>query len=208
MTSSQPIRRSTPVAMLALASILVASPIVAQESTTRGLSLGAHLSAATLAVEDDDRSEAAGGGIRIGYGFNRIVTIFAQIDGAKFDVDPDGQLAGDWAMAHVDLGARFHFANSLRWWVPYLEAAFTARAVEVSDAEIGGETAEDVSFSGGAFTVGGGLMAYVTETLALDVNLAFSGGEFSEVNVGAVSFGALDLDASSSRLGIGMVWWP
>ena len=39
-------------------------------------------------------------------------------------------------MAHADLGARFHFASTLRRWVPYLQAAVSGRGVTVSGLEI------------------------------------------------------------------------
>jgi hypothetical protein len=51
-------------------------------------------------------------------------------------------------------------------------------------------------------------MAYFTETFALDVELAWSGGEFTEVDVGSISVTSLDIDANSSRLSIGIAWWP
>jgi hypothetical protein len=179
-----------------------------QESTTRGFTLGGHLSGASLTVEDGERNDAGGAGVRIGYGINRIVTLYLQLDGAEFDVDPDDGLGGKWTMGHGDIGARFHFANSLRSWVPYLEAALTGRVVSVTDAAVDGEEAPDVSFNGGAFTFGGGIMYYFTETLALDVELALSGGEFVEVEIGTVSVSSLDLDAASSRFSVGLAWWP
>ena len=190
------------------ATFLAFAPGEAQESTTRGFTLGVHAQGSSLTVEDGDQNSAGGGGVRVGYGLNRSVTLYAQFDGAKFDVRESNAVSGDWTMGHVDLGARFHFANSLRSWVPYLEAAFTGRVVEVTNAIVDGAEAPDVSFNGGAFTVGGGLMAYFTETFALDVELAWSGGEFTEVEVGSISVTSLDIDANSSRLSIGIAWWP
>lgn len=183
-------------------------PVAAQESTTRGLNLGFHLQAAALSVEGADSDGGGGAGIRVGYGFNRIVTGFLQIDGSSIETENAPQLSGEWAMAHVELGVRFHFANSLRSWVPYLEVAAGARAVSAKDAQVTSGTREDVTFNGGAFTFGGGLDVYVTETLALDVGLLFSSGEFNEIEVGAVSVGNLDIDATSSRFSVGLVWWP
>ena len=180
----------------------------AQESTTRGFTLGVHASGASLTVEDGDRNSAGGGGIRVGYGVNRRFTLFLQLDGAQFDVNESEQVEGQWTMGHVDLGARFHFANSLRSWVPYLQAAITPRVVEVADALVDGSESPDISFNGGAFSVGGGLMVYFTETLALDVQLTWSGGEFTEIDVGAVSVGSLDIDAQSTRFSVGVAWWP
>jgi hypothetical protein len=191
-----------------VATFLAFTPGAAQESTTRGFTLGVHAQGSSLTVEGGDQNSAGGGGVRVGYGLNRIVTLYAQFDGAQFDVLESNAVSGDWTMGHVDVGARFHFANSLRSWVPYLEAAFTGRVVEVTNAIVNDAEVPDVSFNGGAFTVGGGLMAYFTETFALDVELAWSGGEFTEVDVGSISVTSLDIDANSSRLSIGIAWWP
>lgn len=184
------------------------TPLHAQQSTTRGFNLGVQLQGAAIVFQNDREDSGGGIGIRAGYGFNRIVTAFLEIDGAAIDVANSPDLTGDWAMAHVDIGARFHFANALRRWVPYLEAAFTSRVVGVNEGTANGNTVRDVSFNGGAFTGGGGLNIYLSRTVALDVNLKVSGGEFTNVNVGAVSVGGLDIDAASRRLGLGVVWWP
>lgn len=183
------------------------SPLAGQESTTRGLNLGFHLQGASLSIEGDDTAdEGSGAGIRVGYGINRIVTLFADLDGAAITVEDAENLEGDWRIGHVDLGARFHFANSLRWWVPFLEAALGFRTVEVED--VGPNQEETVTFSGASFSVGGGMDFYFTESLALDLGLRFTGGEFNEIEIGSISVGDLDIDASSGRFNLGIIWWP
>ena len=195
---------------LALSLVVAAAAAVqpraaeAQVSTTRGWSFGAHLVGASLTVEDEDADGGGGLGLRAGYGFNRTVTAFLSVDGIAFDADnaPD-EVQGDWTMAHVDLGARFHLANALRRWVPWLEAAVGARTVSLDSEE-----EEDVSFTGGSFTVGGGLDVYLRQTFALELGLRFTGGEFTDVEVGNVTVEGLDLDATSVRVGLGVTWWP
>jgi len=193
---------------LALLGATVA-PAHAQVSTTRGWSLGFQLQGATLNVEGEGSDGGGGAGLRAGYGLNRIVTLFVAFDGASVEADnaPD-DVSGKWTLGHVDVGARFHFANALRRWVPYLEAAVGARVVSLEDAIIDGENRADVSFNGSAFTVGGGLAVYLKQTLSLDVGVKFSSGEFTDIEVGAVSVSGLDIDAKSYRLGLGLTWWP
>jgi hypothetical protein len=197
-----------PAAFAMTALFLAASSASSQVSTTRGLSLGFHLGGASLAVEGGDASGGGGGGIRVGYGLNRVITLYAQLDGAQVDVQNSDALAGSWSLAHADIGARFHFANSLRRWVPYLQAAFSTRAVSVNEATANEESVGDVSFSGGAFTFGGGLMFYLSRTWALDADLAFTSGEFTSIDVGSFSVDGLDVDAQSTRFNIGVTWWP
>ena len=120
----------------------------------------------------------------------------------------DAEVEGTWTMGHGDLGVRFHFANSLRSWVPYLQVALSARGVSVDDALIAGNPETDVGFYGGAFSIGGGIMFYFNETLAADLQLMGSGGRFERVRIDNVTIDALEFDASSARLNLGVAWWP
>ena len=193
--------------LAALTCFVLPGAAAAQESTTRGFNLGFHLSGASLKVGDDERSNAGGGGILVGYGVNRTIMIFAQFDGAEFDVQ-NTDVEGKWTMGHGDLGVRFHFANSLRRWVPYLQAALSGRVVSVSDATVNQQAETEVSLTGGAFTLGGGLLVYLKQTLALDLQVAWSGGDFTEVSVGNLTVSGLNLEAQSSRFNVGLSWWP
>ncbi len=202
-----PSRRAL-VALVLASSALLPGKAAAQLSTTRGLSLGAYLQGTSLTIEGGDVNSGGGLGLRAGYGFNRIVTGFLHIDGAKIDVPDGSDLIGEWGLAHGEIGARFHFANSLRRWVPYLETSVGARAVTVKNASVEGEDANSVSFNGGAFTVGGGLNTFFNKSLSLDVSLRWTGGKFSEIDLGSVAVRNLDIDAASFRFGVGLVWWP
>ena len=195
------------VALLALAASLAASPAVAQRSTTRGFTVGAHLQGASLTVEEGDPDGGGGFGARVGYGFNRRFTGYFETDAIVFDVaNPD--FGGYWSMVHVDVGVRYNFANSLRRWVPFLEGAIGARAVQVDDARVNGDSVGELNFTGGAFSLGGGVSFFATEKLALETVMKFSGGTFEQVDVGNVSVNNLDIDASSFRFKIGLAWWP
>lgn len=203
MRSIWPLLAITP----GLVASLAATAAAAQNSTTRGFSVGAHLQAASLTVEDDDPAGGGGLGVRAGYGFNRNFTVYLEADGIAFDVE-NPELEGEWAMAHVDLGVRYNFANSLRRWVPFLDAAIGARAVSVDDATSDGADVGTLTFNGGALSVGGGISFFVSQTFALETLVKFTGGKFEEIEVGDVAVRNLDIDASSFRLKLGVSWWP
>jgi hypothetical protein len=194
-------------ASFVLVAALTAAPAAAQKSTTRGFNLGGHLQAASLTVEDDDPAGGGGIGLRLGYGFDRRFMPYLEVDGITFDVE-NPELEGEWTMAHVDLGVRFHFANSLRRWVPYLDAAIGARAVSVEDATSDGEDVGEVTFSGGAFSLGGGVAFFTSEKFSLETGVKFTGGTFEQIDIGDVSVRNLDIDASSFRFKLGVSWWP
>jgi len=202
--------RSTSVllaAMLAITASVAVTPAAAQKSTTRGFSIAAHLQGASLQIEDDDPSGGGGLGVRVGYGFNRRFTGYLELDGIGFDVE-NPELEGEWTMGHADLGVRFNFANSLRRVVPFLDAAIGGRAVSVEDATSDGEDVGTVTFSGGAFSLGGGVSFFTSEKFAIETLVKFTGGTFEQIDVGDVSVRNLDIDASSFRFKIGVSWWP
>jgi len=180
----------------------------AQESTTRGFVVGLHGSGASLSVEGEDRNDAGGGGLFVGYGLNRRFSLFAQVDGARFDEQSTGTVEGDWTLAHFDLGVRFHFANSLRSWVPFLQAAVGRRSVNVLDPIVEGDAEEEVDISGASLTLGGGVAFYLSRAWSLELGLMLTGGEFNTLRVNNVSVSGFDLDATSSRLNLGVRWWP
>lgn len=195
-------------ALVLLAALAASPPLQAQESTTRGFNVGAHISGQSLTPQDGDRSNTGGLGIILGYGFNRNFELFLQFDGGQFDV-ANAAVEGDWTMVHGDLGVRYHFANSLRTWVPYVQAAFTGRDVSVTNGRVHQDTqSEDITLSGTAITLGGGILFYFNETLAADLQLALSGGRFTDIKVGTVTSNNADLDAQSTRFNVGVSWWP
>ena len=135
-------------------------------------------------------------GFWIGYGLNRIVTPY--LGGAYADVRSRGLEAFDrLTFSHVDLGVRLHLAGRRRW-VPYGDLALTFW--RISDVlRNGHRSATDVT-SAPTLGVGGGIAIYLSESWALDLNVKTARGRFS----GAAPL----LDAASSRLGVGLAWWP
>jgi len=188
-------------------SLVAAGTASAQESTTRGFNVGLHLGGASITVEDGDRHGGGGGGLWIGYGFNRTVQLFVQLDGSEIDVT-DSDVQGKWTMGHGDLGVRFHFANSLRSWVPYLQAAITGRVVGVDNPTINGSSEPDAALVGGGLTLGSGMLVYFSETFAMDIQADWTGGTFTQLEYDNVTIKNLDLDAQSARFNVGVSWWP
>ena len=194
---------------LCLGSVVGAS---AQQSTTQGLVLALDIGGAAASFQDTPRDTAGLVGGRVGYGFNRVLTLYA---GAyETDIDVRGFEGFDKVtFGHVDFGMRLHWANSRRWWVPYADLTITSWPV--SDVlENGEQTTTD--FTGAASGVGGGVAIYLSEAWALDVNIKRAKGLFKDVPVGNIltegheqhSHTFIDLGAESTRFTVGLSWWP
>ena len=182
----------------------------AQPSRTQGWVAGVHSGAAAVSFESDPSDGAALVGARIGHGIDPVVAPYVGV--AYAAIDSRGLEAFDSVtFGYVDLGVRLHLAHDRRW-VPYGDLAMTFWPV--TDVIEQDERAADF-MSMPILGVGGGLLIYLSEARALDVNVKWGQGTFENVPAGVVPAhraraepGALfDLDAASVRLAVGISWW-
>jgi opacity protein-like surface antigen len=129
--------------------------------------------------------------------------VSAQIDVAVVTVSGDDQ----YALAHADLGARWSFADPRRAWVPHLDAAITGRAAGQTITD--GARSVDVSLSGSAVSVGGGVQYFLTPKLALDGSVLWSFGKWERATVAGQSVDVPDSESfTSSRFNVGLKLYP
>ena len=196
---------------LLLASFLLGTPLAAAQSNTTGLYLGARLGGAgsnaeveiandlTVDLEDD------GGGLdlSVGYGVSRVVTLFGRVQGAAFDGRDD---LGDYGVGFFDLGARVHFGAGARRLVPYAEAALTGHGLTFENYF---GLAEDLTASGGALTLGGGVQYFLSPTVALDAGLGVTLGRLDQYEAdGDLEADLDDISLNSFRIGLGLAFYP
>jgi hypothetical protein len=203
------------IALSALALGVAAYPARAQGVTanTNGFMVNVHgqVAPAFTVKGDDINGEIAGklgggGGIQLGYGFSPRFMLVGNLDLAKQGSDVDG-LDGSLALAHVELGARMHFAMANRPYVPYVTALIGSRAFGAEVETAGGEK-QDMSLSGGVFSVGGGLQYFLSPKLAFDGSLLFGFGKMGKFEVDGDDED-IDVDNSlSTRLKFGLSWYP
>lgn len=202
------IRTVAMAAVLAAASI---TPAVAQPggpapaSDTRGLSLGLYLNGSALQFEDSDEAESGGGfSLHAGYGFTDHLAVFMRLNGAEIE---SSDVEGDsYALAHVDIGARYSFGGPAAALRPFVQGALNARAFAYDLGTEGTLEARGSGFSGGA-----GLEYFFSRSLAVEGALSFSSGTFSEGRVGDGEWVDLEdeaLDAVSTRVDLGITWHP
>ena len=187
-----------------------AAPAVAQgvapASSTKGFFVGAHLNGSSLTADDfnDETQDGGGAGLHLGYGFTSRLALVTEFTVAALD---DGN-GGDIGFGHFDLGLRYAWTSPTRRWVPSLELGVTGRALAQEDAVLDDGEPHDVSLSGAGFTVGGGIQYYVSPKLALGAMVKFTGGELDRFKVDNVSIDDLNIDASSTRVNLGITWYP
>lgn len=205
----QPPTRAFRAAGLLLASLLllfIAAEAHAQRgSNTQGIYLNVHLNGTSISYDEDefflqdDSHSGGGGGIEIGYGVTRLVTLYLGLNGSSISTDA---VEDAYTLAHVDLGAQFNFGAGRNRAVPYADVALTARQATI------GLVGDDLEIRGGGITLGGGLRYYLSRVLALDGGLALTFGTFSEIERGRVTIEIDDFSAVSARLAVGLSWYP
>lgn len=183
----------------------------AQPSRTEGWLAGVHSGAASVSFGSDPADGAALVGARIGRGLNPVVAPYVGV--AYAAIESRGLEAFDSVtFGYVDLGVRLHLVRGPRRWVPYGDLALTFWPV--TDVIENGERGAD--FTGmPPLGVGGGLLVYLSEARALDVNVKWGRGTVEGVPAGVVPAhgtrgrpdALLDLDAASVRLAVGLSWW-
>lgn len=195
---------------------------------TKGLMIGGHVTGTAIkfgeikesasdisTTASDDYESGPGGGVVVGWGLNKWLMIYAGLDIAKIklkgledfdDDEPFNVIPGDYALIHGDLGARFSFVRDNSSLVPYANVAVSSRDASV---EVLGE---EFTLHGVGVTLGGGLQYFFTPKLALDANLQFTAGKFSEAEAAGVK---VDLDkfaevknSNSARVNIGLRFYP
>ncbi len=174
-------------------------------SSTRGFNLGVSLSSTAAVVEDSDEADTGGGlGLRAGYGFSDNVSAFLGL--AVAAIQSEGLVDDQYALAHVDLGLRYSFGGPGSAFRPYVQGAYSGRAVSM---DLGSEGQLDMR--GNGFTGGLGLEYFVSPALAIEGGFSYTAGELSEGRLDGSEWVDLEdaaVDLGSGRLELGLSWHP
>lgn len=187
--------------IFALAFLAVPTELRAQEAVydTGGLVLGAALNGVAVQTEDEEELESGGGlTLQGGYGFGPL-TVFLRLGG---DAVTGASGGGDYSLAHVDLGGRYHLGGTSRWQ-PFLEAAYSGRAVTFD--------AIDLDARGAGITLGGGLFYFIAPAFSLGATLDYTFGDFEEARVSEgewVDLGSDAFSVTTTRVDLGVNWHP
>jgi hypothetical protein len=196
-------------------SVAKPAPVATPDGRRTGFVLGVYTMAApglSLSGADIDDGPfrtnfGPGGGVMIGYGFNRTFSGYASVDVAKQSAsDPD--IGGSFGLRHIELGARANLPYGSRTTVPYLTASYGRRSLGARVTDYFEGTEYDMRLSGGMFGVGGGVEHVISPTLAVDGGLSLGFGSFSHADIDGASGPFAVNGTTSVRLKIGMTWRP
>lgn len=188
-----------------------ARPAVRSEprTNTTNLMLGLSLNGSAVRADDLNSSTESGAGLaaQIGWGFTKNFALVFDASAARIET-----VGGDFDLAHVDIGGRWHFVSGSHGFVPFLEVGYSGRAAMENDVLMsdgaGNTFTGDLSIIGSGISFGGGLQYFVGQKWALGGTFKWTAGEFTQVKIDDLTIDGLGIDATSARFNMGLTWFP
>jgi hypothetical protein len=186
-----------------------ATPAPMPRANTNKLLLGLSFDASSIKSDDLNSSTESGAGMaaQLGWGFTKNFALVLDASAARI-----ASLNGDFDLAHVDVGGRWHFVSMRSGLVPFVEVGYSGRAATKQGALMtdgaGNMYTGDLSILGGGVSLGGGFHYFVAPTWAIGGALKWTTGQFSRVQFDNVSVDGFQIDATSARFNMGFTWFP
>ena len=187
-----------------IAATAIASPASAQRVVdTKGFYVGGGLNASSIKIDDSDIGDSdreSGGGFYFHAGWNFTPRLGAFIGGAAANISADD--GNDFLLGHADLGGRLSFPGASSF-LPYIEVAITAVSAEDEFED------QDVELSGTGATGAAGFNYFLSQKVALDLNVRYTVGEFNTVKIGDISISNDDgIGMNTARINLGLAYYP
>ena len=177
-------------------------------ANTSKLMLGLAFDASTIQSDDLTRSTESGAGLAALFGWGFTKNFAMVVDGSAARIS---SLDGDFNLAHVDVGGRWHFVSRSSV-VPFVEVGYSGRAASKQQALMsdgnGTMYAGDLKILGSGASLGGGFQYYPVPTMAIGGALKWTTGKFTRVQFDNVTVDGLSIDATSARFNMGFTWYP
>jgi hypothetical protein len=175
--------------------------------------IGGHSTAALGASVGDafgsiNTSTGLGGGVEVGYLVTPRLVAYAGLDIAKQPINEAG-LEGDFGLTHFEAGARFSFPMPRSKLLPYVGAWVGRRSLSTTVDDFVTGASSDLSMSGLAAGVSGGVQVFVSPKLALDGGVSVGVGKMGNVKVDGrrEDWGTPD-NTTTTRIRFGANWYP
>lgn len=185
--------------------LLAALPADGQvRSTPHGFMVGGNAQGVVVKPDTGEEDQGAGAGFDVAWGFRNGLSIF--ISGGAAKMQPEDEMLDSYTFGFGDFGVRYLFRNDDARLRPYAELAASTVHTEEENVDLGRLGVSDVTISGPALTVGGGLAFYFAPSTALDLGLRWSSGSFRTIEADGVTVTLEDddYDLTSYRARIGL----
>jgi opacity protein-like surface antigen len=184
------------VSLMALAILFTATTTLqaqngdAKTYETKGFYLNASLLGASWTVDNlsFDDEYGGGAGLKLGYNFNKNLGLFTSLNAALMSPDED-----EYVLAHLDIGLQGTLGSATSRVRPFLNVAASGMTAQDDETEI----------NGAGLSVGGGVLLFLSESMALDISYTHGLIELSEFKMGSQTVD-LDESATTMRLLIGL----
>jgi hypothetical protein len=178
-----------------------------ERSETSGFFLGGGFELANVHPNDEvlgsESQTGPGAAVVAGYGFSPIWSLYAEFGTASLGGDSP---IDSYSILHFDVGTRIHFAAPSRRTIPFLQAAFTRRAVSQDFTTASVAHTLDASGSGASF--GGGVNVHMTRALGISAAASWTVGDLGSYEVDNREVTVTSNSLTSTRFHIGLVWFP
>jgi hypothetical protein len=206
-------RRALPLVLLisalvaARASAQSPPPAAGSRSATQRFFAGLALNATQLDAPrlNPEAENGVGATILAGYAFSDRVSAIGGLTASNMNGND-----GSYSLLHLDIGARYHFANPAKPLVPFIDVTMARRSATRTDIILtDGDTTYggQLKMSGVGFTVGGGFNYFVRPKVAVSVGMNWADGEFTDLAFGGTETPELHASGATRRFNIGLVWF-
>jgi len=175
---------------------------------TSKLLLGLSFDASSIKSEGLGPTMDTGVGMagQLGWGITKNFALVAEASAASI-----GSVNGNFGLAHVDVGGRWHFVTARSGFVPFVEVGYSGRALLKEGVLMtggDGNTYTGDMLLGSGLSLGGGLHYFVAPTLAFGGAFKWTTGKFSRLQLDDAYVDGLAMDATTPRFNMGFTWFP
>ncbi|NRB47793.1 MAG: hypothetical protein HRU41_08960 [Saprospiraceae bacterium] len=183
------------------------------KSSTKGFSanvslvLGSWNSESTFMGDlDDIEPSGVGYSLKAAYGINQNIEVLFSYSKVGFVQELDWD---DYQLTTVDVGGRYNFGATLRWFRPFLEGAISFNNLLIDPITFDGNTLFELKSSGVGAAVGGGFHIFIIPNLSFNADGRIGFGNFGSTSLSGTDVGDLGetLDFTTVRFHFGLTYF-
>ncbi len=160
-------------------------------SNTEGFNVGAsgnysYWSSSYFNQLDEAEPNGLGGGVRVGYGFNQRLEVFASFDGYSFRFNTPEEW-DVYRLNSIGAGLRLNLGGTLQAFRPFVELGVCSQDFLIDPVFLNGD-AYEFKMRGPAVMGSAGLNFFIIENLAINASIGGSYGKISSFLGNGVGF--------------------